>query len=280
MTKSEWVPVLLALGLAIPTGANAQPSTFDVVSIKAADPASRAIGWDIRPGGRFHAAGIPVFILIAASYDVPFQSKRLTGGPDWLDERYDIDAAPAAGAIPPTVVGKALDARVRPMLQAMLADRFKLVIRHENKEMPIYIVTVAKGGAKLKPAEVQEADCPVEPEKAPNCHNLGGGMGRGMHGAAVDVDDIALFAANWADRPIVNRSGLKGLFAVDTEGWTMGTPRQPREDGSPDPEAERMADPSRPTIFMIFSRLGLNLESSKGLVDSYVIESIQRPTAN
>lgn len=277
---SNWTLVVLAVGLAIPTGLQAQPATFDAVSIKPADPASRAIGWDIRPGGRFHATGIPLLLLIAAAYDVPFQSKRLTGGPDWMYDRYDIDAAPAPGAIPPAVAGKALDARVRPMLQAMLADRFKLVIRHETKELPIYAVTVAKGGARLKPSGMQEADCPTEPGTGPTCHNLGGGMGRGMHGTAVDIDDIALFASNWADRPIVNRSGLKGLFAVDTDGWTPGTPRQPREDGLPDPEAERMADPSRPTIFMIFSQLGLSLESSKGPVDSYIIESVQRPTAN
>ena len=280
MTKFPCAPALFALGLAIPASMHAQPATFDVVSIKPGDPSVRAIGWDIRPGGRFHTTGIPLQILIAEAYNVPFQSKRLTGGPDWLNDQYDIDAAPAPGSIPPNVSGKALDARVRPMLQAMLADRFKLVIRHETKELPIYAVTVAKGGSKLKPAAMQEADCPSEPGTGPSCHNMGGGMGRGLHGGAVDIDDIALFASNWADRPIVNRTGLSGLFAVDTEGWTPVAPRQPREDGSPDPEAERLADPSRPTIFMIFSRLGLNLESSKGPVDSYIIESIQRPTSN
>lgn len=275
----------LIVGVSNPARAQSaagHPATFEVVSIKPSTAGDvHGIGWETRPGGRFHSTSLPVRFLIAAAYDVPFQSQRLTGGPDWIGEdRFDIDAAAPQGAIPPSVSGKALDARIRPMLQAMLADRFKLVMRHETKELPIYAVTIAKGGPKLTSAGIQEADCSTEPGTGVNCHNLGGGLGRGMHGKAVDVDDIALFASNWSDRPIFNRTGLAGLFAIDTEGWVPMQPRQPRTDGAPDAEGERMADPSRPTIFMIFSRMGLTLESSKGSVDTYVIESIQRPTAN
>ena len=200
----------MLVGLAIPTGLQAQPATFDAVSIKPADPASRAIGWDIRPGGRFHATGIPLLLLIAAAYDVPFQSKRLTGGPDWMYDRYDIDAAPAPGAIPPAVAGKALDARVRPMLQAMLADRFKLVIRHETKELPIYAVTVAKGGARLKPSGMQEADCPTEPGTGPTRHN-GGGMGRGVRMARRSISTTSRSSRPiWPTAPSSIAAGSKG----------------------------------------------------------------------
>jgi uncharacterized protein (TIGR03435 family) len=277
------VPLIVAItcpARAQSTAANT--GAFEVVSIKPnTDPNSRAIGWDTHAGGRFHATGLPIKLLIAAAYNVPFQSQRLAGGPDWLmADRYDVDAAAPQGAIPPSVAGKALEARIRPMLQAMLADRFKLVMRHETKDMPVYAITVGKGGPKLKAAGVQEADCGTDAAKDLDCHNLGGGMGRGMHGRAVDLDDVALFASNWSDRPIVNRTDVAGLFAIDTEGWTPMHPLQPRTDGKPDPEAESFADPSRPTIFMIFSRLGLNLESSKGPVDTYIIESIARPTAN
>jgi uncharacterized protein (TIGR03435 family) len=105
-------------------------------------------------------------------------------------------------------------------------------------------------------------------------------MGRGLHATAADLDDLALFVANWTDRPVINRSGLTDLFSIDTEGWTPMRPRQPNPDGSISPEAESLADPSRPTIFMIFCRLGLNLEPSRGPVDLYIIESAERPTAN
>ncbi len=261
--------------------AQSAPTAFDSISIKHnPDPNFRGMMYQVRPGGRFHAQ-VPLFLLVAIAYDLPFQSPRLTGGPDEiLGEQYEIDAAPPAGAIPPGVSGKSLDALMRPMLQAMLADRFKLVIHRQTKELPAYTITVARGGLKLKAASVKESDCSDVPGTGVTCHDLHGGMGRGMHGTAVDMDDVALFAANWTDRPIVNRSGLSGLYAVDTEGWAPMRPRQPRTDGSPDPEGERLADPSIPSVFTIFSRMGLNLESAKAPIDMYVIESIQRPTAN
>jgi bla regulator protein blaR1 len=261
---------------------SAQPAAFDAVSIKKNDdPGWRGMSFDTQPGGRFHAKNVPLQIVISIAYDLPFQGPRLSGGPDWIrGDKYDIDATPPPGSIQPGIGGKALDARVRPMLRAMLADRFKLVIRRETKDLPVYAITVGKNGPKLKPADVQEADCSSQPGSGVVCHSFHGGMGRGMQGLAVDLDDVALFVGNWTDRPVINRTGLTGLFAIDTEGWAPMTPRQPRTDGSPDPEGERMADPSRPTIFMIFNRLGLNLESSKGPAEMYTIESVERPAAN
>jgi len=248
--------LLLCATLALPLCA--QPA-FEVISIKPVSVSGpHPIGFDIQPGGRLHAVNVPLIMIISAAYDVPFQSARVTGLPDWATgQAYDIDAVPEKGAIPP-------------------ADRFKLVMRTEKKELPIYAVTVAKGGLKLKAAAMQEKDC--GPTAA--CHDMHGGMGRGMHSQAADIDDIALFASNWTDRPLVNRTGLAGLFEVDTEGWAPMQPRQPRADGGPDPEAEALADPSHPTVFMIFSRMGLKVEAQKGLLDMYVVESVQQPVAN
>jgi uncharacterized protein (TIGR03435 family) len=105
-------------------------------------------------------------------------------------------------------------------------------------------------------------------------------MGRGMHGNAVDMDDVALCVANWTDRPVVNRTGLQGLYEIQTEDWSPMRPRQPSPDGGPDPEAVALADPTRPSIFTIFSQLGLKLDPQKAPVDMYVIENVEKPTAN
>jgi uncharacterized protein (TIGR03435 family) len=275
------------VGMMNPAHLRAQPEpaarvAFEVASIKPnTDPGPIRMGWEVHPGGRFRGTNLSLAILIAVAYNVPWQSQRLTGGPDWIGEaRYDIDAAAEPGAIPAGLAGKALDARIRPMLQTLLAERFKLVIRRETKELTVYAITAGKNGPKLKPAAIEEKDCPGEPGTGVACHNLGGGMRRGLHGAAVDLDDVALFVANWTDRPVVNRSDLHGLYDIQTEGWGPMQPRQPRQDGSPDPEAESIADPSRPTVFMIFNQLGLKLEPQKAPIDMYVIEGVERPTAN
>ena len=108
---------------------------------------------------------------------MPFQSQQLAGLPDWAKvERFDIDALPAKGAIPPGPTATALNAAIRPMLKQLLADRFKLVVHADSKELPIYAITVAKGGPKLKASSVpgkecedtsvEDSDCPISTEDA------------------------------------------------------------------------------------------------------------------
>jgi uncharacterized protein (TIGR03435 family) len=110
---------------------------------------------------------------------------------------------------------------------------------------------------------------------------MNGGIGRGLHGKAVTVSDIADHAQNWSDRPLLDRTELTGLYEVDTEGWVPMTPRPPANDGNPpSAEAIAMADPARPTLFLIMDRLGLKMEPAKGAVDVYVIERVERPTEN
>jgi uncharacterized protein (TIGR03435 family) len=78
------------------------------------------------------------------------------------------------GAIPAGLATAALHEKVRPMLQALLADRFKLAMRRDTREAPVYALTLAKGGPKLKPAGIDEKDCSVDDKIA--CHSLHGGI--------------------------------------------------------------------------------------------------------
>jgi uncharacterized protein (TIGR03435 family) len=111
-----------------------------------------------------------------------------------------------------------------------------------------------------------------------------GGMGRGIHAKAVNMQDLAGFIENWTDHPVLDRTGLEGMYAMDTDGWTpMRTAIAPRE--PPDPNARPSGDgdtndPTRPTLFTVLRELGLDLKPQKGLVDIYLVEHIERPAAN
>jgi uncharacterized protein (TIGR03435 family) len=80
---------------------------------------------------------------------------------------------------------------------------------------------------------------------------------------------------------VIDQTGVNGLFKIDTEGWTPMRPAPPRP---PDQEAPaedtQVRDPSRPTLFQIFDRLGLTLKPGTAPVETFVIERIERPTAN
>jgi uncharacterized protein (TIGR03435 family) len=171
------------------------------------------------------------------------------------------------------------------MLQALLAERFKLVMRRETEDVSIYVLTVAKGGPKLKASGIQEAECPLDPMDRMSCHQFTGGIGRGLHARAVNMKDLAGWIENWTDHPVVDRTGLDGLFAIDTEGWTpIASSPSPAGAVVPEPAARpvdgNISDPNRPTLFMVLRRLGLDLKLQKGPTEIYVVDQVERPTGN
>jgi uncharacterized protein (TIGR03435 family) len=253
-----------------------QSAAFAVVSIKP-DPNQRPpfhLGMELLPGGRVHGQ-LPLAFLIAVAYDLPMNSPRIAGLPDWsLSPSYLIDAAPEPGAVPFGLTIKALHARVRPMLQAMLADRFKLEIRRETRELPVYAITLRKGALKLEKAGVEEQDCTADNHT--DCHNLHGGPG-GWKGSAVSMDDVALLVSSWTDRPVIDRTGLTGLYKFDANWGPIVV--MPGGGGGRNP-ADEGVDADAPTIMTVFNRLGLNLESARAPIDTYIVEHVERPTAN
>jgi uncharacterized protein (TIGR03435 family) len=274
--------LILLTGVGLFGQSGAIPLTFDAASVKPNKSAARP-GIQFLPGGRFTATNMPLFILIASAYDVPFQSVRLSGGPDWIrSERYDIEATAGSGAVPAGLFAKAREGKTRLMLQALLADRFKLTVRRETKQLPAYLVVVANKGPKLQKAKIEENDCPEGPlpDGGPPCHVINGGMGRGLHAKAVTVSDIVMFVENWSDRPVIDKTGIQGLFEVETDGWAPLRPRPVPPGAEPSAEDIAMADPTRPSLFLIFERLGLKMESQKAPVDVFVIDHVEKPSEN
>jgi bla regulator protein BlaR1 len=284
-TLAVGMPIAIGILNAPPVHAQSDASThlaFDVASVKLNKSSEfRNWGFDYLPGGRFKATNLSLDWIIGEAYHVSPWSARLSGGPDWIrSDRYDIEATAAPGAIPQGLSVKAREDKMKLMLRTLLADRFKLVIRDESKELPIYVVVVAKNGPKLQRAKIEEKDCPEGSSSELRCHVINGGMGRGVHGKAVQISDVVSFVENWSDRPIVDKTGLTGLFEVETDGWAPMRPRVRPPGEEPTAEDKAMADPIRPTLFTIFERLGLKMESQKATVDVFVVDHVERPSEN
>ena len=255
------------------------PASFEVASVKPHKASERVFGFpQFQPGGRFTSTGVPLQIVIAVAYNLPFQGTQLSGGPDWIrsvEGAYDIEAKANADdlkGLSPEDRAK----KLRSMLQALLAERFKLTIRRDSKEQPVYVLTVGKNGPKLQKSQLEEKDC-EDPKN--QCHFGGAGQGRGIHVKAFNMTELAVSVSNFTDRPLIDRTGLTGLYDIDTDGWVPMRPRPARPDG-PTAEDIAMADPTRPTLNMIFDKLGLKMESSKAQVELFVIDHVEKPTEN
>ena len=258
----------------------AAPLAFEVASVKPSKPEDRRMGMQFLPGGRLLVTNIPLRAIIAVAYNVPFQSSRLIGGPGWIgSERYDIEAKAEKDAIPRGLASEARKQKMRLMLQALLAERFKLAVRRDTKEMTVYAVVTAKDGPKLERARVGEKDCPEDrTSDGFACHEFIGGQGRGLHGQAVDMSDLALYVENWAERPVIDRTGIQGLFHIETRPWTTLRPGPPPAAGAKGEDGSDLAD--LPTLFTVFADLGLKLETQKAPVEIFEITRVEKPAQN
>jgi uncharacterized protein (TIGR03435 family) len=285
------IPVLLIAAASL--AAQQKPLTFEVASVKpSASQDMRTMRSQVS-GGRVTFTTVPLILLVAQAYNIPFQSMRLTGLPEWARrENFDIEAKAADELFPPDLDSNERKIRMRSLMQSLLADRFKMTIHREAKDMAFYAVLVGKGGPKMPKAAIEEKDCVEDPkgDQIP-CHRFIGGMGRGLHAKAANMDDLAQFIENWTDHPVENKSGLPGLFVFESEGWTPmrqpPPPPPPTAGASPVPTIVRppsgdgdMSDPTRPTLFMVMQKLGLELKQQKGPVDMVVVDHVERPTEN
>jgi uncharacterized protein (TIGR03435 family) len=268
---------LVCVLLALP--AIAQSQAFATIAIKPArsyDPRNARV--QLLPDGELIASSVPVITLVSYAYDVPVNpSPWFSPLPNWtLTERYDIEAK-ARAAIPLSLQLKDSEVRRRKqqMIRELLADGFKLVMRVENKTMPVYALTVAGGGPKLRKAAIPENQCALDagPEE---CHNFAGGLGHPLNAKAIDMDDLVHYIGNWTDLPVVNRTALNGLFTVNTEGWV------PMRLPPPPPGATTAGNPfaGLPTIFTVLGELGLDLKRQEDILPVYTAERIERPAAN
>ncbi|HEY4362090.1 MAG TPA: TIGR03435 family protein [Bryobacteraceae bacterium] len=251
----------LLAALALPTiflTAQTRPA-FDVASIKPNKSIDRRFGIVPSPGGLVRATNTTLRQLINAAYGTP--DFRITGSTGWMStDRFDIEAK--ASGDPPR-------AQLQLMLQSLLADRFKLVVHLETKELPTYDLVVARGGPKFK-----EAKCVGTPSPQNPC---GAYSGSATHffARAAKIGQLTQFLSTHESRIVIDKTGLSGEYDMELT-WTPVDP--PLGVGDAD---QAPLDPNGPSIFTALQeQLGLRLEPSKGLVEILVIDSAEKPTGN
>ena len=174
------------------------------------------------------------------------------------------------------------------MLRALLENRFQLKIHHEIREGPVYELTVAKGGYRLKPSR---GCVPFDPNQLPRqtapgevpvnyCGRMsrGGDASRSMvDGTGVDMSpriglltpSIIGFLSEALDRTVIDRTGLTGAFDFRLE-WMP-----------PRASAEQSDNVNAPSIFTaVQEQMGLKLKAGKGPVDYLVIDHAEKPSGN
>jgi uncharacterized protein (TIGR03435 family) len=168
---------------------------------------------------------------------------------------------------------------LREMLKTLLAERFKLVGHLEKRELPMYALVTFGNGPKLKPAEkdcAPKTTADIRPGGGP-CGMQGGGPANGLRLRNAEVALLAGALNSLLDRPVVDRTGIKGRYDIDLPPWNPGLPQR---DASADTNPEPQPDPGGPSISTVLQALGLRLESIRGPLDIYVVDHIERPTPN
>jgi uncharacterized protein (TIGR03435 family) len=226
--------------------------SYDAVTIKP-DPDGHGF-FKLSPDS-FSMGGMPAWVLIRSAYGVLMEG-QVVGLPEWartepiaVEAKMDADTTKALRKLPPMEQWK----QSQLMLQAMLADRFALKAHRETKDMPIYELTVAKGGLKMK----QTAS-----DSSGGNANYASGK---VTAHQISVESLAANLSFAVGRVIVNKTGLEGGYDLTLEYAPDGAD----------------ASDTRPSIFTALEeQLGLKLEPARGPVDVIVVDHIERPTAN
>jgi uncharacterized protein (TIGR03435 family) len=279
-TAALTVPVLIGIGSAQPPSPTQQ---FDVATMKLNNSGANTSFNRIMPGGRLSSENAPLRALIVSAYEVRFS--QLSGGPSWLDSaHYDIEAR---GQLKP---GIKVTNQINLMLQALLADRLKLKIHKETKEMPIYALTVAKNGPKLQASQDDPCFDPIGGQEPPiadlasgrirPCGGFSNAPGQ-MLGSRVTMAKFASSLSAKAGRTVVDRTGLTGTYELALK-WARDDSATPPTPDVPDAPASATFDGQGPSIFTALQeQLGLRLEAEKGPVEILVIDHVEKtPTPN
>jgi uncharacterized protein (TIGR03435 family) len=228
---------------------------FEVATIKPVKDPSPGRMQDRTDGRRYSTRYTSLRDLIMMAYGL--DPRQIVGGPAWVTaDEYDIDAVTADG-LPAA-------GNWDEMLQKLLADRFHLTFHHEQREMSVYALTVAKGGPKLKTADADEGH-------GSGCDRLGICSFR-----AEPTEHFAYWLQLVMDKPVVDKTGIVGKFDF-TLKWTpdesqftsMGIRVPPAADN---PNAA-------PGLFTALQeQLGLKLEAQKTQAQVLVIDHVERPS--
>jgi uncharacterized protein (TIGR03435 family) len=254
---------------------------FDEISVRPnTSPGQGGRGGGQMQPGRYVAQNLTLRAIVKRAYGadgsmpgagVDLFDEQVAGGPEWFNtEKFDVTATAPGGAAP---------ARMRLMLQRALAERFELAAHWETRELPVYVLTMARPDGRLGPgltptpdSECAKADpgMPPAPGTPPPCGAIQFGPGQ-LIARGAPVEWLArtlstLPVVTGLDRMVIDRTGLKGNygFALKFSGPQAANP-----------------DPDRPQLITALQeQLGMRLEPRREPVEVLVIDSAERPAAN
>jgi uncharacterized protein (TIGR03435 family) len=254
-----------------PPDVNAKTYTFEVASIRQTKPPGQP-HFGPTPDG-YQATNLPLLfsVLMAnlpLSGEAYFTMDHIKGAPDWLtSDRYNLDAKVSETDLPAWQKPDQQKLMIPAMLQALLVERCKLATHRETKESAVFEMQVGKSGLKLKE---------TAPDAAPPPAGIslpGGGTlladGRGdltFYGAT--MASLAQVMSNFSGRPVKDKTGLTGKYDFVLQRAEAEVPTGAMTPGDPGPPAYAV------------EALGLHLERSKSMVDTLVIDHIERPSEN
>jgi uncharacterized protein (TIGR03435 family) len=247
----------------------ATPPSFEVADIRVNQDAGEEPSGRFLPGGRLELRRFSLKEIISTAYNV--EDDRVEGGPSWLaSDRFDVIAKAA---------GKPSKDDLYLMLQGLLAERFKLVVRHESKVVPVFALIVKKGGPKFRETTAPESATRVCKRENPDEPNrLGVRVGCSKVTMPEFVIELSNRGKSYIDKPIVDLTGLKGAYDF-TITWTPKAALDGRKaaDGTVISEPEGGLS----LFAALQTQLGLALEERKQPMPLIVVESVQRrPTDN
>jgi uncharacterized protein (TIGR03435 family) len=229
----------LLSGLAFTVCLCAQAPSFEVASIKPYTEAGG--GSSIRASiGRIRMDNVSLRKLTLWAYGIPDDREYALAGPDWLGSQRFIIEATFPASTPAD--------QVRKMTQNLLAERFKLALHRETRELPMYTLVADKNGPKIHAVE-------------PGTGRTSGGLGK-LEATQISMQKLADLLARITGYQVVENTGLKGAFTFKLE-WT------------PD-EVAAGGDPGPSLSSALREQLGLRLEGHKGPVEVLVIDHIEK----
>jgi uncharacterized protein (TIGR03435 family) len=234
--------------------ANADPS-FEVATIKPSD-SDHPLNEGEPIAHRSVFAGTSVRFLLAFVYDV--HDKQIVDAPAWMrTEKFDIVGVADAPGTP------SLE-QLKTMERKLLVDRFQLKFHWEKREMSAYVLTVAKGGAKIEGNK--------DPGGSPS---FMGRPDKEMKGRNLTMANFAqLLQSGIMDRPVLDKTGLKGTYDFELR-WM---PDQTQMNGRFPVTDSADAPPGMFTALQ--EQLGLRLSAEKTAVDVMVIDRVAQPSPN
>jgi len=229
-----------------------------MADVHVAPPGEATRGGGFIPGGRFEVRGATMLSLISMAYGM-YGDDKIQGGPGWLDtDKFDIIAKVPAGTP---------ENAFQPMLQALLADRFKLAVHNDTKPLPIFALIAGKRPLLKESAAPGDAECriSVTDVRIYTCHSMT------MEGFAERLPGVA---AAYLNHPLMDFTGLKGAYDFALH-WTGRNAAPAARGGDTDP-------PLTISVFeAVDKQLGLKIEPRQEPTPVIVVDHVnQTPTDN